>query len=84
MRILGMDIFSLYDNFICIVAYPLITLCTVIIVGWIWGKDNAIGTINNQGRLKSPVSKVWYYDVKFICPILLLMVVITGIQGFIG
>ena len=40
-----MDIFSLYDNFICIVAYPLITPCTAIIVGWIWGKDNAIGTL---------------------------------------
>lgn len=84
VRILGMDIFSLYDNFICIVAYPLIALCTAVIVGWIWGKDNAIGAISNQGRLKSPVGKVWYYDVKFICPILLLMVVITGIQGFIG
>ena len=84
VRIFGMDIFSLYDNFICIVAYPLIALCTAIIVGWIWGKKNAIGAISNQGRLKDTVGKVWYYDVKFICPILLLMVVITGIQGFIG
>ena len=84
VRILGMDIFSLYDNFICIIAYPLIALCTALMVGWIWGRDNAVNAISNNGRLRSPINTVWYYDVKFICPVLLLTVVITGSMGFIG
>ena len=84
VRILGMDIFSLYDNFICIIAYPLIALCTALMVGWIWGRDNAVNAISNNGRLRSPINTVWYYDVKFICPVLLLTVVITCIMGFIG
>lgn len=84
VRILGQDIFSLYDNFICIIAYPLIALCTAILVGWLWGKDNAINAISNGGKLKTPVNTAWYYDVKFICPILLMVVVVTGIMGFIG
>ena len=85
VRILGQDIFSLYDNFICIFAYPLIALCTAVIVGWIWGKKNALNAISNQGRLgHRKVYDVWFFLVRYICPILLLVVVITGLVGFFG
>ena len=84
VRILGMDIFSLYDNLICIVIYPLIALVTAIMVGWIWGKDKAINAISNGGELNRGVNKLWFFDVKFICPILLAVVVYTGIAGFLG
>ena len=85
VRILGQDIFSLYDNFICIFAYPLIALCTAVIVGWIWGKKNAINAISNEGRLgHKKVYDVWFFLVKFVCPILLLVVVITGLKSFFG
>jgi hypothetical protein len=85
VRILGQDIFSLYDNFICIFAYPLIALCTAIIVGWVWGKKNALDAISNHGKLgHRKVYDVWFFLVKFVCPILLLVVVITGLKGFFG
>ena len=78
VRIFGMDIFSLYDNFICIIAYPLIAMCTAILVGWIWGKKNAINTISNNDTIRSRMCDVWYFMVKFICPVRLLLVVLTG------
>ncbi len=84
VRILGQDIFSLYDNFICIFAYPLIALCTAIMVGWIWGKDKAIGAISNGGKLQRTINKVWFYDVKFVCPILLAVITYQGLAGFFG
>ena len=85
VRILGQDIFSLYDNFICIFAYPLIALCTAIIVGWVWGKKNAMDAVTNRGTLAhKKIYDVWFFLVKFICPILLLVVVITGLVGFFG
>ena len=84
VRILGQDIFSLYDNFICIFAYPLIALCTAILVGWVWGKDKAIGAISNNGELDRKFNKLWFFDVKYICPILLAVVVFTGLKGFFG
>ena len=85
VRILGQDIFSLYDNFICIFAYPLIALCTAIIVGWVWGKMNAMDAVTNRGTLAhKKIYDVWFFLVKFICPILLLVVVITGLVGFFG
>ena len=89
VRILGQDIFSLYDNFICIFAYPLIALCTAVIVGWIWGKKNAIDAVSNHGTLgHKKIYDVWFFLVRYICPILLLVVVITGLvpflKGFFG
>lgn len=80
VRILGMDIFTLYDNFICIIAYPLIALCTAVIVGWIWGKKNAMGAVTNNGQLgHKKIYDVWFFLVKFICPLLLLLVVLVGL-----
>lgn len=84
VRILGQDIFSLYDNFICIFAYPLIAFCTAIMVGWIWGEKNAMDAVSNKGQLQSKIHKLWFLDVKWICPVLLGVVVVTGIYGFIG
>lgn len=85
VKILGQGIFDLYDNFICIFAYPLIALCTAIMVGWIWGKDNALKAVSNDGRLKSQdqINKIWFMDVKYVCPILLAVVVVTGLTSFI-
>lgn len=82
--IFGQDFFTLYDNFICIIAFPLIAFCTVILVGYIWGKDNAMKAVSNNGRLQSPFHKLWFMDVKYICPILLGVVIFTGIKGFLG
>jgi len=84
VRILGQDIFSLYDNFICIFAYPLIALCTAILVGWVWGKDNALNAISNGGKLQRTINKVWFYDVKFVAPILLAVITYQGLAGFFG
>lgn len=78
VRIFGMDIFSLYDNFICIIAYPLIAMCTAVLVGWVWGKKNAVNAISNNGMIKSRMCDIWYFTVKFLCPLLLLLVVLTG------
>ena len=84
VRILGQDIFSLYDNFICIFAYPLIALCTAVLVGWIWGKDNAINAVSNGGKLQRGINKLWFYDVKFVAPILLAIITVQGLAGFFG
>lgn len=85
VRILGQDIFSLYDNFICVFAYPLIALCTAIIVGWVWGKKNAMDAITNKGTLAhKKVYDVWFFLVKFVCPILLTVVVVSGLVSFFG
>lgn len=78
VRILGMDIFSCYDNFLCIIAFPLIALGTAILVGWVWGKKNVLNAITNGGTIRSRLCEVWYFLVKFVCPVFLLIVLLTG------
>ena len=36
VKLFGMTFFDMYDNFICKIGYPLIAMCTAIMVGWIW------------------------------------------------
>ena len=78
VRILGLDIFTLYDNFIVLFAYPLIAMFTAILVGWVWGKKNAMNAITNNGSLKSNIGEVWFFLVKYIIPVFLLIIVLTG------
>ena len=80
----GMTFFDLYDRFICVIAYPLIAMCTAILVGWIWGKKNAVHAISNGGTLNNQrLSNLWFFLVKWVCPIFLLFVVLVGL-GVLG
>lgn len=76
--IAGMGIFDLYDNFICKIAYPLIALCTAIMIVYFWKKDNALKAISNNGTLDARIGKVWFFMVKYIAPVLLVVVLLTG------
>ena len=62
----------------CKIAYPLIALCTAVLIAWIWGKKNAVNAITNGGTLDDRFSKVWFNTVKFVCPIFLMIVVLSG------
>lgn len=73
-----MTFFDMYDGFICKIGYPLIAMCTAILVGWIWGKQNAIDAISNHGTIQSKISQVWYFLVKYVCPIFLFIIVLNG------
>ena len=78
VKIFGMGIFDLYDNFICKIGFPLIAMCTALLVGWIWGKENAVAAYSNNGRLKTSLSGVWYFLVRYLCPVFLMLVVLSG------
>ena len=78
VKLFGMTFFDMYDNFICKIGYPLIAMCTAIMVGWIWGKKNAMDAITNGGTIKSKVCTAWYFLVRYVCPVFLLLVVLTG------
>jgi neurotransmitter:Na+ symporter, NSS family len=80
VTIAGMGFFELYDNFICIIAYPLIAMCTAIMVGWVWKKDNALDAVSNHHALKNDkLYNVWFFIVKYIAPEVLFVVVLIGL-----
>lgn len=78
VKLFNMTIFDMYDNFICKIGFPLIAMCTAIMVGWVWGKKNAMNAITNNNTIKSRICEVWYFLVKYVCPVLLIIVVLTG------
>lgn len=78
VSLFGMSFFELYDNFICLIAFPSIAIGTAILVAWVWGKDNAVKAYTNHGTLESKTSTLWFTLVKYVCPVFLVMVLLTG------
>jgi len=80
VTIFGLGFFDLYDKFICIIAYPLIAMCTAIMVGWVWKKDKALDAVSNHHTLKNnKLYNTWFFIVKYIAPEILFIVVLIGL-----
>lgn len=75
VQIFGMPITDLCDLLLN-VATPLGALLFSIYVGWIWGADKAADVINFK---KPAIRKLWIVLVKFVSPIIILGVLISGI-----
>ncbi len=52
-------------------ALPLGALLTSLFVGFIWKPENAIAEVEQGGKFKFAISKAWSISIKFVCPIVL-------------
>ncbi|WP_422484731.1 sodium-dependent transporter [Gudongella sp. DL1XJH-153] len=80
--ILGKGIFDLFDYFGSNISLPLGGLAASILVGWFWGEKAAIGEVSNQGELKGSVLKGWFYMVKFVVPVVIVVVFLSNLGIF--
>lgn len=79
----GKTFFDLFDYFASNISYPIIALFSAIMVGWVWGKDNAIAGISSNGLHKSIINEIWFFVVKYICPVGLALIALSSL-GIIG
>lgn len=64
-------------------AQPLVSLCITLYAGWVW-RRNAILTEMKQGNptlAQGLFWKVWPWYVRFVCPVLVLVVIIQSFAG---
>lgn len=61
---------------------PLCALLYCILVGWIWGIDNADDEISSQGRYPFKLRGIYTVMVKFVAPIAIILIMLSGF-GFI-
>lgn len=83
VTIFGKTFFDLFDYFAANITFPIIALFSAIMVGWVWGKDNAINEISSHGLYDTTVNKVWFFVVRYICPVGLAIIALSSI-GIIG
>lgn len=74
----GMPFLDFMDFFSSYLLLPIGGFLTAIFVGWIWGSKGAFGELKKEGvnfGLRGP----WFAVVKYILPIVLLYILITGL-----
>ena len=79
----GMNIFDLLDNFTAIVMLPLLGILTAIFVGWIWKKEDMKAELTAQGGIDRKTYPVIRFLLRYVCPILVSVVLVFGIMDFV-
>lgn len=80
ITIANIDFLDVFDIITSKVFLPLGGLMTVIFVGWVWGGKNALEHIRQEG-VKFGLGEAWLFLAKFILPIVLLYILISGFIG---
>ena len=79
VTLFGKTFFDLFDYFACNISFPLIALFSAIMVGWVWGKEKAIGEISSHGKYNVAINEIWFFVVKYICPVGLALIALSSI-----
>lgn len=82
-KILGLVPFDFFDVLSSNYLLPIGGFCLCIFVGWVWGKKNYLAAVTNEGALSNAwFSQALFYIIKFIAPVLVLVVLLNGLGVF--
>ncbi|PSM53271.1 sodium-dependent transporter, SNF family [Campylobacter blaseri] len=76
--VLGRNIFDAFDFISANIFFTSTAFMCCVYVGWIL-KEDAIYEISNANKLKSPLIKIWYNYIKYVLPVIILVVFIAGL-----
>ena len=74
----GKSVFDSLDFVSSNILLPLGALFIVIFVGWIMGKSKFFEEITNEGQLKLSLKGVIYFIIKYLAPIAIAVIFVTG------
>lgn len=79
LRVGGKSFFDFLDFLSANIFLPVGALLIVIFVGWIMGKSKFFDEITNEGRLKLSIKSLIYFIIKFLAPLAIAVIFITGL-----
>lgn len=79
LRVGGKSFFDFLDFLSANIFLPVGALLIVIFVGWIMGKSKFFNEITNEGRLKLSIKTLIYFIIKFLAPLAIAVIFITGL-----
>lgn len=80
--IAGKTIFDAADYFVSNISMPLVGMAGSLILGFNWKKETVINEVTNDGKIQSKLVEPWYYDIKFVTPIILFLIFLQSIGVF--
>ena len=79
LRVGGKSFFDFLDFLSANIFLPVGALLIVIFVGWVMGKSKFFDEITNEGRLKLSIKTLIFFIIKFVAPIAIAVIFITGL-----
>ncbi len=79
VKIFGAGFFDLFDLITDKVFLAIGGLLVTVFVGWVMNKEDLKDEITNGGSVKFALFEVWHFAVKFIIPLAIAVVVVSGI-----
>ena len=77
----GRTIFDLFDLITASYLMPIGALAMTIFLGWFYPKVEVKDEITNGGTLKGNLFEVYYFILRYVAPIALLVIIVSGIVG---
>lgn len=75
----GISLFDVLDGFTTNYLLPISGIGVCIYLGWVIKKDNYLYEISNQGTYKSLLGQYSFYCIKYICPIMLFVLLVSSL-----
>lgn len=79
VTIFGLTIFDLCDKLTATYMMPIGALLFTLFIGWYLPKVDVYDELSNSGQLKARYFKIYYFIVKYIAPLALFIILLTGI-----
>lgn len=83
IKILGMDFLTFFDYISNSILMPIVAFCTCILVGWVIKPKALTDEITKNGE-KFGRKKLFNVMIKYVAPICLLFIFVTGILSQLG
>lgn len=83
IKILGMDFLTFFDYISNSILMPIVAFCTCILVGWVIKPKALTDEVTKNGE-KFGRKKLFNVMIKYIAPICLLFIFVTGILSQLG
>ena len=77
----GHSFFDCLDYISSNFLLPLGGLLIVIFIGWFFGKKRFYDEITNEGQLKLKIKSVIFFLIKFLAPVAIAVIFISGLRG---
>ena len=74
----GQPVFDLMDFISSNILLPIGGVLIVIFMGWYLGKQKFFEEVTNEGKLKSPLRKVIFFIVRYLAPLAIAVIFISG------
>ena len=81
VKFFGRTFFDLFDLITASYLMPFGALAMTIFLGWFYPKVDVKDEITNGGTLKGSLFEVYYFILRFVAPIALIIIIISGIVG---